>query len=78
LAGASIKLNGKTVVTTNDKGIITTDCSTTEIEVSFIGYETRKISTKNCKIPEQISLTPSASSLEDVEISATSNSNRSS
>ncbi|MFV3037918.1 hypothetical protein ACNI5A_32800, partial [Klebsiella pneumoniae] len=30
------------------------------------------------KIPEQISLTPSASSLEDVEISATSNSNRSS
>lgn len=78
LAGASIKLNSKTILTTNDKGIITVDCSTKEIEVSFIGYETRRINPKNCKIPDQISLTPSASSLEDVEISATSSNNRSS
>lgn len=77
LSGASISL-GKNKGTITDKdGQFTIGCEkSARISVSFIGYETYQQVVK-CNEPINITLTPTGSSLEQVEISATSGLNKS-
>lgn len=78
LFGANIQFAGKGGTTSDNDGVFTVDCSKLgEITVSFIGYETKKIAIKNCKDELNISLNPSNNKLNDVEITATSNLNKS-
>ncbi len=78
LMGANITLSNGSFVTTNNNGEFTVDCSKpSSITVSFIGYEAVKYSIKNCNDNINISLMPIASNLDAVEITATSNLNKS-
>lgn len=78
LMGANISLNGGGTVTTNNNGEFTVDCNKTSvITVSFVGYETIKHTIKNCNDDIKISLTPNPANLDEVEITATSNENKS-
>ncbi|MEP7237343.1 MAG: TonB-dependent receptor [Ferruginibacter sp.] len=77
LLGANISFNGGSATTDKD-GMFTVDCSkATTITVSFVGYETVRYNIKNCIDDIRISLTSKASNLEEVEITATSNDNKS-
>ena len=76
LLGANISFNGSTASTDKD-GMFTVDCSkSSTITISFIGYETVKYNIKNCNDDIKISLTPKASNLDEVEITATSTQNK--
>lgn len=78
LFGANVVMNGGGATSTDKDGYFTVDCSkATVITVSFIGYETIKYSIKNCNDDIKISLVPLASNLNEVEITATSNQNKS-
>ena len=78
LFGANIRFAGKGGTTTDKEGIFSVDCSkSTTITVYFIGYETKKQVIKNCKDELSIALIPSDHNLNDVEINATSNLNKS-
>jgi iron complex outermembrane receptor protein len=78
LMGANITLGNGSFVTTNNSGEFTVDCSKAAVfTVSFIGYEAVKYNIKNCNENINISLTPIASNLDAVEITATSNPNKS-
>ncbi len=78
LLGANIQFPGKGGTTSDKDGVFTIDCSKLgEITVSFIGYETKKLAVKNCKDELFVSLVPSNHKLNDVEITATSNLNKS-
>lgn len=77
LLGANISFNGGTASTDKD-GMFTVDCSkATIITVSFIGYKTVNYSIKNCNDNINIALAATSSNLEEVEITATSNDNKS-
>jgi iron complex outermembrane recepter protein len=77
LTGATINFGKTTAITDND-GAFTIDCSTTTaVTISFVGYETQKQFIKNCDADIKVSLVPISSSLDEVEITATSNQNRS-
>ena len=76
LVGATISFNGGTTSTDKD-GSFTVDCSkANSITISHIGYETIRYSIKNCNDNIQVSLTSKTASLEEVEITATSNQNK--
>src|SRR5689334_9226914 len=78
LAGANITAGGRTVTTTDHDGFFYIDCSkTTRITISFIGYESMQHSIRNCNEELGISLVPFSQSLNNVEITATSNQNKS-
>ena len=79
LSGASVTYAGKVGGTFTDKdGLFSIDCNKSlEIIISFVGYEIYKQKIKNCDDELQTGLTPSDHSLEDVEITATSNQNKS-
>jgi iron complex outermembrane recepter protein len=77
LAGATINF-GKLTTSSDNNGAFTVDCSTAgAITVSFIGYETKKQTIKNCDDAITILLVPISRSLDEIEISATSNQNKS-
>lgn len=77
LHGATITF-GKNGTSTDAQGNFSVDCSkSNSITVSFIGYETVHYVIKNCNEDVSISLTPSANSLSVVEITATSNEDKS-
>jgi iron complex outermembrane receptor protein len=76
LPGATISLAGKTVTTGAD-GTFSIDCKTSEITVSFVGYETYRQKIKNCDEELSIGLMRSGHTLDSVEISATSAQNKS-
>jgi iron complex outermembrane receptor protein len=76
LPGATISLAGKTVTTGTD-GTFSIDCKTSEITVSFVGYETYRQKIKNCDEELSIGLMRSGHTLDSVEISATSAQNKS-
>ncbi len=77
LAGATISF-GNTGTTTDKDGIFSFDCSkSTVITISFIGYETYKHIIKNCNDDLRINIVPIATSMDEVEITATSNLNKS-
>src|SRR6187397_3628538 len=77
LAGASITFAGSGGITTDQDGNFSIDCSKTKkITISFVGYETYSLTIKNCDAELKISLEPAGRTLENVEISATSNINK--
>ena len=79
LIGAPTVFFGKSSGTTTDKdGMFTVDCSkASKITVSYIGYETFEQIIRNRNDEVRIALTPTGHSLEHVEITATSNVNKS-
>ena len=78
LEGATISILGNGDVTTDKEGRFSFDCSkSTMISVSYIGYETYKANIKNCEVPLNIALVQTSHSLNDIEITATSNQNKS-
>ena len=77
LAGATISFAGKSVTTTDKDGTFTIECGkVNRIAVSFVGYETYQQVIKNCDEELNISLAHSSVNLNEVEITATSNQNK--
>ncbi|MDE3253455.1 MAG: TonB-dependent receptor plug domain-containing protein, partial [Bacteroidota bacterium] len=78
LSGATIGVAGKVIATTDKEGFFTLDCKRyKEITVSYVGYENQLIRIRNCEAPAMIGLEPANHTLEEVEITATSNLNKS-
>lgn len=76
LAGASITYRGG-ATKANSNGDFQLPCTNgLTLTISHIGYTTRKISVTNCNETIDISLTSDQSTLDAVEISATSNTNK--
>ncbi len=77
LTGATINF-GKLNSSSDNDGAFAVDCNTTSsITVSFVGYETKRQTIKNCDDAITISLVAISRSLDEIEISATSNQNKS-
>ncbi|HEU4901447.1 MAG TPA: TonB-dependent receptor, partial [Flavisolibacter sp.] len=76
LTGATILYNDiKTEAGAN--GTFTVDCGKANfITVSFVGYNSSRVAIRNCSDELLVSLVPSTGSLENVEITATSNQNK--
>jgi iron complex outermembrane receptor protein len=78
LLGASISFSGTGGTTTDQDGMFSINCNTTSrITVSFVGYASHTQLIKNCDAELLVSLTPVGKALEEVELSATSNTNKS-
>ena len=78
LAGASVTFGGTGGTTTDQDGNFTIDCNKTKkITISFVGYESYSVNIKSCDAELNISLETSGRVLDNVEISATSNLNKS-
>lgn len=76
LVGASITIADKKN-TTDNNGYFNFQCTGKEvIKVSFVGYETKIENNKNCNASFVIYLTPSVLTLDEVEVSNSSNSNK--
>ena len=77
LAGATVVLPGMSGMTSDKEGVFELNCGkATNISVSFVGYQTVKTAVKNCE-DFSISLSPVDKSMAEVEITATSNTNKS-
>jgi iron complex outermembrane receptor protein len=78
LFGATINFSGKGGTTTDNEGVFSVNCETVKkITVSFVGYEPYSLNIKNCNDELKVSLVPIGHTLNDVEITATSNQNKS-
>jgi iron complex outermembrane receptor protein len=78
LLGASISFSGTGGTTTDQDGMFSINCNTTSrITVSFVGYASHTQLIRNCDAELHVSLTPVGKALEEVELSATSNTNKS-
>ncbi|MCX6205289.1 MAG: TonB-dependent receptor [Bacteroidetes bacterium] len=78
LAGASIKVNGKSAMISDSLGNFSIDCSGKEaVTVSYVGYATAQKIIVDCNTVLDFSLTPVHQQLDNVEITATSNQNKS-
>ena len=77
LQGATISFGGKYKATSDANGKFTLDCQPGEITVSFIGYQTFRQSVKNCNEEISIAMIPTSQEMDVVEITATSNLNKS-
>ncbi len=78
LTSATITFSGKGGTATDKDGSFTVDCSKTSyIIVSHVGYESKRVSIKNCDESITVSLSPVAGTLGEVEVTATSNQNKS-
>ena len=78
LSGATISFAGKGGTTTDKDGIFSVECNkTNKITISFVGYETEVVIIKNCDDELNIGLNRSSEFLNNVEITATSNQNKS-
>lgn len=78
LTSATISYAGKSGSTTDKDGNFTVDCSKTSyIVVSHVGYESKRVSIKNCDESITVSLSLVAGTLGEVEVTATSNTNKS-
>jgi len=78
LSGATVSIQNKEVTKTDADGNFTIECGkATRVMISFIGYEPKQQAIKNCDEELLISLTPSNTTLTNVEITATSNQNKS-
>lgn len=78
LTSATIIYAGKGATVTDKDGGFTVDCSKTSyIVVSHVGYESKRVSIKNCDENITVSLSPVAGTLGEVEVTATSNQNKS-
>lgn len=78
LSGATISVNGKTITRTDKDGNFSVPCQTgAELMISFIGYERYRSTIKECSQYINAGLSADARSLENVEITATSSTNKS-
>src|SRR6476619_5326125 len=76
LAGATVSLAGKAATTDND-GTFSIDCSkSSEISISFVGFETYKQKIRNCEEELRVSLQSTGRTLDNVEISSTASTNK--
>ncbi|MGH2566483.1 MAG: TonB-dependent receptor plug domain-containing protein, partial [Ginsengibacter sp.] len=75
--GATVKFSGKGGTTTDKDGFFYINCNQTkDITVSYVGYVTYKQDV-NCNDEINIILVPSGNKLDEVDITATSNENKS-
>src|SRR6476620_10623788 len=78
LSGASISFAPKGGTSTDRDGIFTLDCSHSyKITISFLGYEPFNYTIKYCSDSLVVALVPSATALNNVEITATSSRDKS-
>ncbi len=78
LVGASIKISGKPTLVSDSSGKFVLDCNNKSIvSASFIGYATAQKTLIDCNSELVFSLEPILQPLEKVEITATSNQNKS-
>ncbi len=76
--GATVKFAGQGGTTSDKDGFFYINCSENrEITVSYVGYATVKQSIKNCNDDINIALLQTTNNLNEVEITATSNENKS-
>jgi len=75
LPGATVVSSGTNGTATNGNGEFTISC-TDKLTISFIGYETVETTVANCDKHLHIGLIPAKNALEEVEITATSNSDK--
>jgi len=77
IAGADVQLTAKLGTATDKDGMFYLPCKdSAEITVSFIGYTTYKHQVLNCSDLLEIALSPSSSNLNEIEITASSNQNK--
>lgn len=77
LPGATVSVAGKSQETSNSEGVFYIDCSrTNRFLISYTGYEAAEVLVKNCKEPLLIALNPLNQNLKEIEITATSNPNK--
>lgn len=77
LLGAAVQVVGSGGVTSDKNGMFSVNCSgSMEIVVSFIGYSTYRQVVKDCSTALSIGLIPTSQNLNEVEITATSNPNK--
>lgn len=78
LSGASVSFAGNAGNTSAADGSFSFDCSkTTKLTVSYVGYETKTVTVKNCDEVISIYLSPATETLGEVEVTATSSQNKS-
>ena len=78
LHGASISFAGKGGTTTNNDGVFNIECGrTNRITISVVAYITQIYTIRNCNDEIIISLKPAKGTLNNVEITTTSNPNKS-
>jgi iron complex outermembrane receptor protein len=77
LAGATISHSGKVGAVTDSSGLFSINCNqASSITISYVGYQPHHLTIKNYNEEIAVALIPSEHSLQEVEISATSNSNK--
>jgi len=77
LVGASVTFAGAGGTTTDNDGNFSMDCNKTKkITISFVGYESYSLTTKNCDAELKVALQSLGRTLDNVEISATSSVNK--
>jgi iron complex outermembrane recepter protein len=77
LAGANIA-HGSTLTTADNDGLFSVDCKNgSSITISFVGYETQKKIIRDCNEAISVVMIKTSRSLDEIEISATSNQNKS-
>lgn len=78
LAGATISVGGKEITTTDKDGNFTIECSQSKtLKITYVGFEAYSTVITSCNTELSIGLTRSGNYLGDVEITATSNQNKS-
>lgn len=78
LPGASVTYGNKSGATSGSDGAFSIECGkANKITVSHIGYETKTVFLKNCDEALIVRLAPAAGTLGEVEVTATSNQNKS-
>lgn len=78
LAGASVSFGKSSGTVTNKDGTFSIDCSkASRITVSYVGYGSYQQIVRNCSEELEIVLQPAGSALQQVEITSTSNLNKS-
>ncbi|MEO6611100.1 MAG: TonB-dependent receptor [Chitinophagaceae bacterium] len=77
LSGATISVSGKNIATSNNDGSFSFACTkSVTLTISFVGYETQRV-TANCNDDLTINLNPSGNTLDNVDLTATSEKNKS-
>ena len=76
LVGANIIIDDKKT-TTDNSGVFSYQCTAKEaIKISYVGYESKIENNKNCNTDFVIYLTPTILTLDEVEVSNSTNSNK--
>ncbi len=77
LPGATVFLAGKTAITTDKDGRFSFECGKANfITVSYVGYESKKTTITNCADEINVELVTLTQSLNEIEITASSNPNK--